>query len=106
MIWVPNGLQMKIPGVAGLAPHGISRYSPKSNMAAGALLWSSQYFSMGDKSKILFPTIGFSYPGNSKKNFCHPGGSQWAPGGLLARFRANNAYFGTNLQKNQIFLAF
>ena len=63
-------------------------------------------FSMGDKSKILFPIIGFSYPSNSKKYFCHPGGSQWAPGGLLARFRENNAYFGTNLQKNQNFLAF
>ena len=25
-------------------------------------------FSMGDKSKILFPSIGFSYPGNAKSD--------------------------------------
>ena len=27
----------------------------------------TNFFSMGDNSKIIFPTIGFSYPGSPKK---------------------------------------
>ena len=32
------------------------------------------------------------------------GGPPWDPGGLFARFRAKNAYFGKNWQKKQICL--
>ena len=56
--------------------------------------------------KFFFLAWGFHILATRKNIFCHPGGSQWAPGGLLARFRAKNAYFWTNLQKNQNFLAF
>ena len=56
--------------------------------------------------KFFFLPYVFHILATRKNNFCHPGGSQWAPGGLLARFWAKNAYFWTNLQKNQNFLAF
>ena len=56
--------------------------------------------------KFFFLAWGFHILATQKNNFCHLGGSQWAPGGLLARFRAKNAYFETNLHKNQNFLAF
>ena len=44
VIRTPNGLLIKIPGDVGLAPCSISRYSPKSNMAAKRLVWSHQLF--------------------------------------------------------------
>ena len=47
VIRIPNRLQMKIPGGAGLAPRSILRYSPKSNMAAKRLIWSNQLFFYG-----------------------------------------------------------
>ena len=47
--------------------------------------------------KFFFLAWGFHILATRKNNFCHPGGSQWAPGGLLARFRAKNAYFWTSL---------
>ena len=53
----------------------------------------SNFFSMGDNSNILFPSMGFSYLDNSKNNFRHLGGSQWAPGGLLGHFRAKTGFF-------------
>ena len=56
--------------------------------------------------KFFFLAQGFHILATRKNNLRHPGGSQWAPWGLLARFRAKNAYFGTNFQKNQNFLAF
>ena len=57
--------------------------------------------------KKFFLAKGFHILATRKKNnFCHPGGSHRAPDGLLASFRIKNAYFGTNVQKNQNFLAF
>ena len=44
------------------------------------------FFTKGDKSKILLPSLGFSYPGSLKKYFCHPGVLKWGPEGLLAHF--------------------
>ena len=46
--------------------------------------------------KFFFLLKGFHILSTRKNNFCHPGGSQWAPGGLLAPFRAKTAYFETN----------
>ena len=51
--------------------------------------------------KFFFLAWGFHILATRKNIFCHPGGSQWAPGGLLARFRVKNAYFWTNLPKNE-----
>ena len=60
----------------------------------------TNFFSMGDNSKILFPSMGFSYPSNSKKNnFCHLVGSQWAPGGLLAHFWTKMPILGQTCKK-------
>ena len=56
--------------------------------------------------KFFFLAWGIHILATRKNNFCHPGESQWAPGGLLARFRAKIGYFGANLQKNQNFLSF
>ena len=54
VIRAPYGLQMKIPCGARLPPCGISRYSPKSNIAVKRLIWSHLLFSMGDNSKNSF----------------------------------------------------
>ena len=56
--------------------------------------------------KFFFLAWGFHILATRKNNFCHPGGSQWGPGGFLARFRAKNGYFWTNFQKNQCFIVF
>ena len=61
---------------------------------------------MGDNSKILFSSIWFSYPGNSKNIFHGPGGSQWGPGGLLTQFRAKKGYFRPIFHKIQGFKLF
>ena len=49
----------------------------------------TNFFYTGDDSKILFPSMGFSYPGNSKKKL-----SSWGvligAGGLLAHFGSKN----------------
>ena len=55
----------------------------KSNMPVVPMVRSYQLFSMGDNSKILFPSIGFPYPVNSKKQFS----SSWGgPNGPLGAF--------------------
>ena len=61
---------------------------------------------MGDNSKILFSIMMFSYPDNSGKKISHPGGSQWGPGALLARFRAKMAIFEQIPKKIQVFFCF
>ena len=43
------------------------------------------FFTKEDKSKILLPSMGFSYPCSLKKYFCHPGVLKWGPKGLLAK---------------------
>ena len=56
--------------------------------------------------KFFFLAWGFHILATRKNIFCHPGGSQWARGGLLACFRAKKCYFGTNVDKNQSLLTF
>ena len=63
------------------------------------------FFHTGDNSKILSPSIEYSYPDNSEKYILSSWGSQWVPGGLLARFRTKRGYFGTNFSKNRSFVA-
>ena len=48
--------------------HGESRYFYGFKMAASSA-WYGQtnFFPMRDNSKILFSSMGFLYPGNSKK---------------------------------------
>ena len=53
----------------------------------------SNFFSMGDNSKILFLPLGFHILATRKINFHGPGGSQWVPGALLTHFRAKKGYF-------------
>ena len=43
----------------------------------------TNFFSMGDNSKILFPSIGFPYPGSSQKQFLLSWGG---PNGSLGAF--------------------
>ena len=56
--------------------------------------------------KLAALSVGFSYPGNSKKYFLSSWGSQLGPGALLARFRAEKGYFRAIFYENQSFLAF
>ena len=46
----------------------------------------TNFFSMGDNSKILFPTMGFSYPGKSKKIFLWSWVVPMGPLGLFGPF--------------------
>ena len=48
---------------------------------------------MGDNPKKFFLAWGFHILATHKNNFHGAGGSQWGPGGLLARFRAKNGNF-------------
>ena len=41
--------------------------------------------------KFFFLAWGFHILATLKNIFCHPGGSQWVPVGLLACFRAKRA---------------
>ena len=66
----------------------------------------ANFFSMGDKSKILFPSMGYSYPGYSKKQFLSSWGVPMGPWGPFGSFSGKNGYFWTYLQKNRNFLAF
>ena len=60
--------------------------------------------SMGDKSKILFPSMGFSYLGTKKIVIL---GVPMRPWGLLARLKAKKCIFWDKIaKKNQNFLAF
>ena len=61
------------------------------------LIWPGMarltFFPCEITQKLFFLVWGFHILAAGKKYFCHPGGSQWAPGGLLARFKAKNPYF-------------
>ena len=56
--------------------------------------------------KFFFLARGYHILATQKNNFCHPGGSQWGPGGHLAHFWGKKGYFRTNFHKNQGLLAF
>ena len=43
--------------------------------------------------KFFFISLSFHILVTRNNNFCHPGGSQWVPGGLLACFKAKNCFF-------------
>ena len=66
----------------------------------------TNFFSMGDNSKILFHSIGFPYPSNSKKQFLSSLGVPTGPWGPFGSFLGKNAYFGTSLQKIKMFYLF
>ena len=88
-----------------LATHVTHTQGQKSNMAAIPMVWSHQFFCIGDNLKILFLSMGF-YILATQRNNCHPRESQWGPLGLLAHLRVERGYFGTNSYQNQSFLAF
>ena len=69
------------------------RIDEKPKWPPSAWFGQTNFFSMGDKPKILFSTIWFSYPSISKNNFHGQGGSKWLLGGLLGHFRAKKGYF-------------
>ena len=83
-----------------------TRFGIKSKMAPKGLKWPEQLFSYGRYFKKKFLPWDFHILATQKNNFCHPGGSQWVPGGLLAHFRAKKGYFWTIFQKILLFFAF
>ena len=56
--------------------------------------------------KFCFLSLSFHILVTRNDNFRHTGGSQWAPGGLLAFFRAKTAFFKSIFQKSPCFSAF
>ena len=56
--------------------------------------------------KFFFLSRGFHILATQKKYFCHPGGFQWGPGAILARFKAKKGWFRAIFYKNQSFIAF
>ena len=43
--------------------------------------------------KFFFLSLSFHILATRNNNFCHAGGSQWVPGGLLGHFRAKTGFF-------------
>ena len=76
-------------------------HGPKSKMASKRLVWSDQLFSMGDKSKILFSTMGFLYP--TQKNVFKVKGGLNVAWGHLTLFKVKKAIFQHFSWKPQIF---
>ena len=66
----------------------------------------TNFFSMGDKSKILFPSMGFSHPGNKKKNFVILGGPNGALGAFWPIFGAKRAISGQISTKIKVYSLF
>ena len=56
--------------------------------------------------KFFFLSLSFHILVTRNKNFCPPGGSQWAPGGLLAHFGPKKAIFEQFSIKFYFFLRF
>ena len=104
---LPNLMEKKNPWL--VLPKKVSLDGGRSHfkMAAEAPdMVSPTFFLWEIIQKFFFLAWGFHILATRKNIFCHPGGSQWVPVGLLACFRAKKGYFGTNVDKNQSLLAF
>ena len=53
--------------------------------------------------KLFFLSLSFHILVTRNNNYCHPGGSQWVPGGLLACFKAKNGFFEQFSKKVHVF---
>ena len=95
---LPNLMVKKNPWL--VLPKKVSLDGGRSHfkMAAEAPdMVSPTFFLWEIIQKFFFLAWGFHILATRKNIFCHPGGSQWARGGLLACFRAKKGYFGTNV---------
>ena len=53
--------------------------------------------------KFFFLSLSFHILATRNNNFCHLGGSQWVPGGLLACFKVKNGFFLIKIPEKSMF---